>query len=176
CLTSYYSDLWSDEFKLVFTADSWSKYDARLSNTHFKNLKNEWTWNTPLRTDYSRRQALIEIDVLSAMSLGLDLNQLKSIYRFNFYVLRSYDTNTFYDAKGRIVFTNNGSLKNVGFSRKEFEEIKDKKSGVFTRTIIDETLNDTPVERVIEYHAPFDKCDREKDYETAWSYFSKLRS
>jgi hypothetical protein len=42
------------------------------------------------------------------------------------------------------------------------------------RTFIDETLSDTPLERVIEYFAPFDKCDREKDYETAWSYFSKL--
>ena len=30
-----------------------------------------------------------------------------------------------------------------------------------------------PVERTIEYVAPFDKCDREQDYETAWAFFSK---
>ena len=30
-----------------------------------------------------------------------------------------------------------------------------------------------PVPLTIEYVAPFDKCDREKDYETAWEYFDK---
>ena len=30
---------------------------------------------------------------------------------------------------------------------------------------------DEPVERTIEYVAPFDSCDREQDYETAWRFF-----
>ena len=29
-----------------------------------------------------------------------------------------------------------------------------------------------PRERVITYYAPFDKCDREKDYALAWENFS----
>jgi hypothetical protein len=29
-----------------------------------------------------------------------------------------------------------------------------------------------PVKRIIRYHAPFDKCDRETDYQTAWHFFT----
>jgi hypothetical protein len=30
-----------------------------------------------------------------------------------------------------------------------------------------------PRERTIEYHAPFDRCDREQDYRTAWAAFDE---
>ena len=30
-----------------------------------------------------------------------------------------------------------------------------------------------PAERTIEYVAPFDRCDREQDYETAWKFFKE---
>ena len=43
---------------------------------------------------------------------------------------------------------------------------------MFSRTIIDDTVPDGPVERIIEYRAPFQKCNREKDYEVAWDFFS----
>lgn len=42
----------------------------------------------------------------------------------------------------------------------------------FERTITDDTQPGGPVERTIRYVAPFDRCDREKDYETAWEFFS----
>ena len=80
---------------------------------------------------------------------------------------------TWYDANGRITFTNNRSMVGVGFSRAEFENgIKDAPAGKkFSRTITDDTQPGGPVERTIEYIAPFDRCDREKDYETAWAFF-----
>lgn len=63
----------------------------------------------------------------------------------------------------------------VGFSRPEFErEIKSSLVGKkFYQTISDDTMPGGPVERTIEYVAPFDRCDREKDYETAWKFFEK---
>ncbi|MDR2352430.1 MAG: hypothetical protein LBF22_04580, partial [Deltaproteobacteria bacterium] len=146
--------------------------DPRLSNHHFSNLTKEWSWKTPLRTDYARRQALIEIDVLTAMSLGLTLDELQTIYRFEFFQLQSYESETYYDANGRIVFTSNKSLNEVGFKNDEFDKIKDAKSGTFTRTIKDTTLSDIPTEKVIHYVAPFDKCNRKDDYLTTWNFFS----
>ena len=71
------------------------------------------------------------------------------------------------------MFTNNRSLTNVGYTRSEWELIKDVKSGTYTRTIIDDTQPGGPIERNISYIAPFDRCDREKDYETAWTEFEK---
>ena len=54
--------------------------------------------------------------------------------------------------------------------------MKDAPEGyVFARTITDDTQPGGPVERTIEYVAPFDKCDREQDYETAWEFFSKQK-
>lgn len=175
CLTYHYADLWHKCFDKFFTDDNWSKSDPRLSNTRFSTLTSEWTWDTPLRTDYERRQALVEIDVLTAMALGMTLEQLKTIYRIQFPVLQSYEADTWYDANGRITFTNNRSLVGVGFDRKEFElNMKDAPAGKkFYRTIMDDTMPGGPVERTIEYVAPFDRCDREQDYETAWKFFEE---
>ncbi len=173
CLTSNYSILWKDIWDEKYKNDVWSKSDPRLRPGCFTSLTSEWTWDTPLRTDYERRQALVEIDVLTSMALGMTLDQLKTIYRIQFPVLQSYEADTWYDRNGRIVFTNNRSLTNVGFSRPEWNEIKDAKSGTFTRTIMDDTMPGGPVERTIEYVAPFDRCDREQDYETAWAFFEE---
>ena len=63
----------------------------------------------------------------------------------------------------------------VGFVRKEWENgIKGAPAGQkFYRTITDDTMPGGPVERTIEYVAPFDRCDREKDYEIAWKFFEE---
>ncbi len=41
------------------------------------------------------------------------------------------------------------------------------------RVIKDDTLPGGPRERTIFYKAPFDRCDREKDYGEAWKIFDK---
>jgi type I restriction-modification system DNA methylase subunit len=173
CLTNNYLDIWRKQYIEYSNDENWSKIDKRLKTERFSNISPNWTWDTPLRTDYERRQALVEIDVLTAMALGMTLEQLKTIYRIQFPVLQSYEADTWYDQNGRITFTNNRSLTNVGFDRKTWDTIKDAATGTFTRTIIDDTMPGGPVERTIEYVAPFDRCDREQDYETAWAFFEK---
>ena len=175
CLSTQYSVLWSQSWKEIFETDGWLKNDKRLRDEKFSLLSAEWTEGTPLRSDYERRQALIEIDVMAAMALKMSLEQLKTIYRIQFPVLQSYEADTWYDANGRIVFTNNRSLTNVGFTRVEWENsVRNASPGqTFYRTIMDDTMPGGPVERTIEYAAPFDRCDREKDYETAWKFFEE---
>ena len=171
----HYSELWSECWLDSFNSDKWVKNDSRLSNEHFKKLTSTWANNSPLRTDYSRRQALVEIDVLTSMHLDLTLDELKTIYRVYFPVLRQNESDTWYDQKGRIVFTCNKGLPGVGFSRPEWNDIKDMTSGTIERTITSDTLPGGPRERTIVYHAPFDRCDREADYDIAWGEFEKRK-
>ena len=67
------------------------------------------------------------------------------------------------------------SLIGVGYDRSTWENgIKGAPAGKkFYRTITDDTQPGGPVERTIEYLAPFDRCDREQDYETAWRFFEE---
>lgn len=175
CLTKNYNQLWIKCFDPVFNSYSWSKADDKLSNKHYSELTSEWSVEYSLRTDYERRQALIELDVLTALAIGMSLKELKTIYRIQFPVLQQYEADTWYDANGRIVFTTNRSMIGVGYDRTSWEnEVKDAPAGKkFYRTIIDDTMPGGPVERTIEYVAPFDRCDREQDYETAWKFFEK---
>ena len=87
---------------------------------------------------------LVEIDILTAKMLGLTLNQLIAIYRIQFPVLQEQEEDTWYDANDRIVFTSGKIM--IGFSRSEWEKIK---------------------------NAPFDRCNRETDYETARNCFTQ---
>lgn len=173
CLTKPYANLWQSCWDESYTSMSWAKDDPRLTADTFTSLMNEWNWHTPLRTDYERRQALVELDVLASMALGITLDELIDIYRLTFTVLSGYEDDTWYDANGRIVF----SKKNYGdltFKRPDFEKIKNAPAGeVFTRTIMDDTQPGGPRERTIEYVAPFDKCDRVEDYKTAWKFFTQ---
>lgn len=173
CLSNEYENLWESEFRDDYIKDRWAKADNRLDDEMFSRLQHKLSFNTCCRTDYMRREMLVEIDVLTAMALGMTLEQLKTIYSIQFPVLQSYEDDTWYDANGRIVFTNNRSMVGVGVSRSEFESIKDMKTGSYTQMITDDTLPDGPIERTTEYIAPFDKCNREKDYEEIWREFNK---
>jgi hypothetical protein len=107
------------------------------------------------------------------MELGLTRDELCTIYRIQFPVLRQNEQDTWYDRNGRIVFTCSKALPGVGFTRPEWEKIRNMKSGTVPREVDDDTLPGGPRKRVITYEAPFDRCDREEDYKTAWAEFEK---
>jgi len=166
-INSLYSNLWALAWQDAYRNEVWAKDDPRLPNSFFKNLTSVWNKNCALRTDYARRQALVEIDVLVAKALGLTLEELITIYRVQFPVMRQYESETWYDQNGRIVFTASKGLPGVGFSRSKWNEVKDMKTGIASRAIIDNTLGES-IEKTIEYLAPFDRCDREGDYRMVW--------
>jgi hypothetical protein len=183
CLTSHYAELWAECWEEAFRQQRWAKDDPRLPNSFFTNLTPTWQRNCVLRTDYARRQALVEIDVLVAQALKLTLEELITIYRVQFPVMQQYERDTWYDQNGRIVFTASKGLTGVGFPRKGsgrgsnkttgWEDIQHETSGVFERTILDDTLPGGPVERTIAYEAPWTLCDRVQDYGVAWEFLVK---
>lgn len=104
CLTDAYGDLWQDALSDTQITDAWTggiEYSGRQA---LDEVMNRWTAETPLRRASDRRQALVELDALVALSLDLPVDRLCMIYRTQFPVLYGYDRNTYlYDANGRLV-------------------------------------------------------------------------
>ena len=194
-LTTHYGALWESVWSDAYNTETWTKSNPCLNPSFFRNLTPTWSRHSALRTDYERRQALIEIDVLVAMALGLTLDELLTVYRVQFPVMRQNEADTWYDINGRIVFTVSKGLTGVGLPRKArktdtnyglitpdrtlsdtalgWEDIRHLQEGAVTRRILDDTLPGGPHRRVIEYKAPFARCDREEDYRCAWDEFSR---
>lgn len=171
CLTSHYASLWRSAWPAMSDRDHWTKDDPRLPRGAFS-AGREWSWQSPLRSDYARHQALVEIDVLVARELGLTVEELCTIYRIQFPVLRQYERHTWYDRNGRIVYLDGDQA--YGLSTPDWKQKRclDR----IERIINDDTLPGGPRERTIVYEAPFDRCDREEDYRTAWTDFENRRA
>ena len=65
-------------------------------------LPQKWDANTPLRTDFERKIAVLEIDVLVCFAIGINLEELISIYLIEFPVLKKHDNLNFYNNEGML--------------------------------------------------------------------------
>ena len=170
CVTNQYSSLWQNMFKKDFCNQSWSIRDSRLKD--FSVLEEQWSWNTPLRNQFERRQALVEMDVITSMALGLTLLDLEMIYSIQFSVMQQYENDTWYDQKGNIVFTCSKGLTGIGVDRPTWNKIIGMEEGeTYEHTIEKSELYKG---QKVTYYAPFTKCDRIEDYRRAWAHFDKM--
>lgn len=142
-LTRPYSQLWSESYKSSWRRDSWT-HDYR-DRPALGDVTPEWRWETPLRTDFDRRQALVEIDAITAIMLDITAEELCTVYRTQFGVLRKYEKAMRFDANGRQV--PNEALK-------EYEKKGDRAD-------------------LGRYVLPFTPVDREKDMTRAHEVFTQ---
>lgn len=188
CLTTHYADLWFECWREEYKHETWSIADPRLKP--FSELHETWSWDIPLRNYFERRQALVEIDVIAAMALGLSLQDLEMIYTIQFPVLQQNENDTWYDAEGKIVFTCSKGLTGVGLDRKRnaktgmlgWEDIRGEQIDENTYAGISPTHTHTidPAKSELyggqqqTFVAPYTRCDRIADYRTAWAHFEKI--
>jgi hypothetical protein len=201
CLTSHYALLWNALFLPIFRDQTWSQpSNPRLPQGFFSQLTGTWQRSCAFRTDYARRMALVEIDVLVSQALNLTLEELLLMYRVQFPIMQGYERDTWYDMQGRIIFTNSKGLVGVGLPRKGSRSTSDvswttpdhrAKTGklgwddirvmqeagalpagsVVSTTALDDTQPGGARTVPRRYVAPFALASREEDYRIAWKFF-----
>ncbi|WP_141282795.1 class I SAM-dependent DNA methyltransferase, partial [Pseudonocardia hydrocarbonoxydans] len=158
-ITNAYADLWSECWSPDFTNDTWTGGLPHHRRPDLGAVTPTWTPATPLRIAADRRQALVEIDALVALMLGLTADELCTIYRTQFAVLYGYDRNVnSYDANGRLV---PNSVLSVWRRKRE-------------RITLDERTATNQAGNTYTYELPFVTLDREKDMRQAYAHFERL--
>ena len=159
CVTEAYADLWRDCWSDEFTQDTWTSTDHVF--TGLGAVEPEWSAFTPLRRAADRRQALVEIDALVALMLGVTADQLCTVYRTQFAALYGYDHDQYtYDANGRVV--PNPVL------------VAWRKKG--DRITLEERTHTNQSGNTYVYELPFGTYDREHDMRVAYAEFERRRA
>jgi hypothetical protein len=158
CITAAYASLWSDAYTDAFTLDRWAGGWSRANRPYLGEVTEEWTGSSPLRIAEDRRQALIEIDALVALMLGVTADQLCTIYRTQFAVLYGYDHRDYaYDSKGRLV-----PYEVLSVWRKKGDQLAGAE-----RTATNQAGH------TYIYELPFRFLDREADMRAAYAEFAR---
>jgi hypothetical protein len=159
CLTRAYADFWSDLYDPTWPAyEPWACNWPGLEPLH--DVTPDWRPETPLRSERARRSALVEIDALVAVWLGMDADALIAAYRGRFPVLQKYEAVTWFDSEGWKVA---GNARTIG-------QRQTKESWAQFEAYRADTVN-APVPD--GYTAPFHKADREGEMRAAHAVFQK---
>lgn len=158
-LTSAYAPLWEELFH-----PSWSGYED-WANPDWPNLEPlagqlqpSWEYKTPLRTEYERRAALVELDALVSVWLGITADQLVAVYKSRYPVLSDYESEMYFDAKGRKIAANHNTYGH-GQSKQDYIDL------------LAHLENPAATPPPAGYAAPFYKADRETEMRAAHAHF-----
>jgi hypothetical protein len=182
CLTETYAELWNQS-SATMAPWPWSSDDERLTQCGAAEGPALWDYSAGLRTEFSRRMALVEIDVLVAQAFGLTIDQLVEVYRVYFPVLQENEAGTWFDQNGRIVWTCSKGLPGVGYliegkspSRTLWERIASEGPSELVCEAIDDTQPGGPRKVTRKFVGPFTQHDRVADYRRAWAHFERLQA
>ncbi|WP_042171229.1 restriction endonuclease [Streptomyces sp. NBRC 110035] len=158
-LTTHYAPLWTELFD-----PRWAGYEdwANPYWPHLKplaaDLKPTWEYSTPLRTEHERRAALVELDALVAVWLGITADQLAAIFKSRYPQLYDYESATYFDANGRKIAADFNTYGH-GQTKQDYLDLL---------AHLEDPERTPPPEG---YQAPFYKADREAEMRAAHAHF-----
>ncbi|MEU8558393.1 MULTISPECIES: DNA methyltransferase [Streptomyces] len=158
-LTSHYAPLWAELFD-----PRWVGYED-WANPHWPHLKPlaaglkpTWEYSTPLRTEHERRAALVELDALVAVWLGITADQLTAIFKSRYPQLYAYESVTYFDVNDRKI-AGDFNVFGSGQTKQDYLDLL---------THLEDPERTPPPEG---YQAPFYKADREAEMRAAHAHF-----
>ncbi|WP_326815383.1 class I SAM-dependent DNA methyltransferase [Streptomyces sp. NBC_01763] len=158
-LTSHYAPLWEELFDPRWAGyEDWANSNWPGLKPLASHLKPIWEYDTPLRTEHERRAALVELDALVALWLGITADQLVTIFKSRYPQLYEYESETYFDANGRKIAAN---FNTYGHGQTKEDYI----------TLLDHLASPADTPPPAGYTAPFYKADRETEMRAAHAHF-----
>ncbi|MEU9773201.1 class I SAM-dependent DNA methyltransferase [Streptomyces sp. NPDC047968] len=158
-LTSHYAPLWEELYDPRWAGyEDWANSQWPSLRPLTERLSPTWTHDTPLRSELGRRAALVELDTLVSVWLGITADQLVAIYSSRYPVLSNFERVTYFDANGRKLAGNHHTYGH-GQTKQDWLD--------FEAHLADPTNTPPPA----GYVAPFYKADREAEMRAAHAHF-----
>ncbi|MEU4278031.1 class I SAM-dependent DNA methyltransferase [Streptomyces tanashiensis] len=159
-LTSHYSLLWEQLYDPRWAGyEDWANPNWPTLKPLAAGLTSAWEYATPLRTEHERRAALVELDALVSVWLGITADQLVAIYKSRYPILAEYEAEMYFDASGRKIARNHNTYGH-GQAKETYPALLDH---------LAKPASTPPPEG---YTAPFYKADRETEMRAAHAHFS----
>ncbi|MFE9614130.1 class I SAM-dependent DNA methyltransferase [Streptomyces sp. NPDC006012] len=158
-LTTHYAPLWRELFDPLWARyEDWAKPDWPYLKPLAAGLKQTWEYGTPLRTEHERRAALVELDALVSVWLGITADQLAAIFKSRYPQLYDYESATWFDANGRKIAADFNTYGH-GQTKQDYLDLM---------AHLEDPERTPPPEG---YKAPFYKADREAEMRAAHAHF-----
>ncbi|MEV6692651.1 class I SAM-dependent DNA methyltransferase [Micromonospora sp. NPDC051196] len=156
-MTTHYAGLWGELYDPEWNVLSWSVDWPALRD--LSAVARDWNMSVPLRSEYERRAALVEIDALVSVWLGIGIDELIAILGSRYPILMDREGGMWFDAGGRRISSDPYSY-GFGQATDTYERL--------LRHLSDPVSVPAPD----GYTAPFYKASREDEYRQAHAAFS----
>jgi hypothetical protein len=168
CLTRDYAPLWEGLYHSSFARDAWTaSFNIR---SELGDTEQNWSMGTPLRTDFERRAALVEIDALAALMLELTADNLALMFREQFPVLRKYEYEMYFDVNGHKIAKDHHA-HGIGQQKDDYKLLQAFLEGEECGDLLDRYTPFPPDEN---HDRPwFFKPDREAEMRAAYAEFEQ---
>ncbi|MFD4350825.1 Eco57I restriction-modification methylase domain-containing protein [Streptomyces coelicoflavus] len=158
CLTTAYAPLWEELYDMTWPGyEDWA-VEWPMLKPLAGHLKSTWEYGTPLRTEYERRAALVELDALVAVWLGMSADELIAIHKARYAILADRESQMWFDAEGRQLAKDPYAFGH-GQTKQHYEDF----------VAYENKERPDPPEG---YTAPFYKANREEEMRTAHAHFA----
>ncbi|MER7967454.1 class I SAM-dependent DNA methyltransferase [Streptomyces sp. NPDC096080] len=158
-LTTHYSPLWAELFDPRWAGyEDWANRDWPYLKPLAAGLTSTWEYGTPLRTEHERRAALVELDALVSVWLGITADQLAAIFKSRYPQLSAYESATWFDVNGRKIAADFNTYGH-GQTKQDYLDLM---------AHFEDPEGTPPPEG---YQGPFYKADREAEMRAAHAHF-----